>query len=830
MPLRSQFKFWADPFRKTKASPGLTGDDYADILKSKAFLKMDPLEQIKVQREIQEIEHLRGQETREAATHGLEETELREEQERIRKIQGILESRRTPAQKAFALNYLAGVPVEQAREMVWGKREPTVEEPTRRERKLKAMEAGTYETGRPPGALIGKPPTRPGGVQIRTIEGETIVEPAGKWGERTPEERTAAMRASEEHAEKVRAVVAGKVEARDEARITRRIQGYLEMGATGDWTKDDVIAAIMGERGMTAADATSLTAHLPSRRELEKERLDRIEAIDVRGEKMREEKKEEARAGRAEVREERQWWHKERREIEEKERETEKDKAQAREDRIRDIDQLGTDMADKKYNRKIEQIKYEDLRKDADRKFLLDKEKLGKKPALDLKGYTDEVLKEGYAWKDSLCGLGFESDFCDVAWDFWQILDFNEAKETTRATKYGVTLKDDAEREAATLTSFRSALPEIFKTLNMKVGKEGLTDGLEKQISFMALLQFALDTHTLGQPQAIAKQQQIAKGKEWWLVPDEIPLKNPKAMKAYKIAMENIVANAKADKNFWTVTNRFFSERFGKDLSLRLEELQRKGEAKMDIAPQLAADLNTLPEHTKNKALKALEAAYNAKTGKIYTPTQKESQELAAFLLGDPKKELAELNRGDLGVNLSGADYIEQTGREPFWSEGLRGLAIRMKYDSDIWTGVIEKALEKGVLGLEDLDIKGGGIGEALAKFGAAFMGVIPAIAIGKKARWSPFKKKGPELPGFKEKVILPQEEVTPGGYWWQKKKEIPAGVEIETPSYKQKAGEIAKDLKGREYSDEDIQAVLDSLADSYGEVSLNVEELLRQR
>jgi len=138
-----------------------------------------------------------------------------------------------------------------------------------------------------------------------------------------------------------------------------------------------------------------------------------------------------------------------------------------------------------------------------------------------------------------------------------------------------------------------------------------------------------------------------------------------------------------------------------------------------------------------------------------------------------------------------------------------------MRYDPDIWTGVLEKATEKGILGLEDVDIKAGGMGEALAKFGAAFMGIVPGIAIGKKAGWFPFKKKGPEIPEFKTKVVLPREEITPG-------------AETETGSYRERASKIAKDLKGREYSNEDIQKVLDSLASSYGEVSINVEELLR--
>jgi len=171
-------------------------DELADILRRPEVKMLDPLQRANLIETIQKAQAAIAKRKEEREKHEAEMLTMGKETQLRERVQAILQSDRVPAQKVTALT-MAGVPLSDARDMVWGKRAPEAEERPTREAAPRARAAPTGEE-----LVEGLRPEKRG-VQFRTIGGELIKEPAGIWEEEklTPEQEIAKREAGLKTAE-----------------------------------------------------------------------------------------------------------------------------------------------------------------------------------------------------------------------------------------------------------------------------------------------------------------------------------------------------------------------------------------------------------------------------------------------------------------------------------------------------------------------------------------------------------------------------------------------------------------------------------------------------
>jgi hypothetical protein len=556
--------------------------------------------------------------------------------------------------------------------------------------------------------------------------------------EKIQREREKAQREEEKaEAERQREAKEAKAEEQRGIWAERRVLGAIESAKLGR-ISEEKLAAILHAEGYPIDIAESLI----EAREKEKEaRRARIKEIDILGRELQKEKKAEEKEAKEKAAE----WAEKRRieiaELMERDREREEKEKEAREERIREMDKIGREEADKRYERRIDAIKYEDERKDIDREYRLNVEKFDEEKAKNLREHKLDKLKEKHKWEKTQFNMGFkDKEFQELSKQFWETLDFNKEKEQLKAEKKELQLEFDKEKEANVMTRFEKTLEREYDQLNLDIKKFGLTKDIEARIEQMALLKYALDTKKLGEKEAARKWEEKKLQKEWWFKEKEIPIKEVDALSRFLNATKDLATNTKSD-GFAIAVNKFLAERLGEDVVTMLEELEKEEKAQMEIPAELSINLDSLGADTKDKAIEWLTAAYNSKTKKIYKPNVTEQKDLGKFFLGDPEKEPKELNIEKLGCNLSENDFIKAVAKEPFWSDALKGLIIRMRYDPDIWAGIQSKANEKGVLILSDEEFEKPKKLGIFGKIGAGLMGVLPALGIARVKEWYPFKE-----------------------------------------------------------------------------------------
>jgi len=188
-----------ETFRKRQGEqrePKSLSDELADILRRPEVKMLDPLQRANLIETIQKAQAAIAKREEEREKHETEMLTIGKETQLRERVQAILQSDRVPAQKVTALT-MAGVPLSDARDMVWGKRAPEAEERPAREAAPRARAAPTGEE-----LVEGLRPERRG-VQFRMVGGELIKERAGIWEEErlTPEQKIAKREAGLKEAE-----------------------------------------------------------------------------------------------------------------------------------------------------------------------------------------------------------------------------------------------------------------------------------------------------------------------------------------------------------------------------------------------------------------------------------------------------------------------------------------------------------------------------------------------------------------------------------------------------------------------------------------------------
>lgn len=395
--------------------------------------------------------------------------------------------------------------------------------------------------------------------------------------------------------------------------------------------------------------------------------------------------------------------------------------------------EFGAERADAMFDQEMRRIEYEDEKVETNRRYKLDVEKFGEETAQNKLNYDLDKLKEKHNWEGALFNMGFKNkEFIESANQFYTTLSFNQEKEKTRAEEFGVTYERLIERDANAMREFEEKQKLEYKRLDLETEELGLTKDIEARIKMMALLNFNLNVQKFGLDQTIHQWEKTKADKNWYFKEQEIALKQVNAAASFITTMDKIIGNARESKDIWKVTSKFLRDSLGESIMDVVDVIQEKGEEQIEISPELATDLNTLGEETKNKVIGYLTASYNPKTKRVYKPNVNESNELSEFVLGKADIKPKDLELEKLGCNLSTSEYIEAVLKEPFWSEGLKGLCIRMRYDSDIWSGVQNRAKLTQVLIIPEEEIEKG----------PGFLGRFTEAVKGGLGLWWPFGKK----------------------------------------------------------------------------------------
>ena len=690
--------------RRKKA--GLTGDDYADILKSKAFLKMDPLQQIEIRKIIQETKGLRAEEFRKAEAHKEEMGTQRRATELEENIRNILTSDRTPAQKAIALWYNLGIPKKQANAMVWGERpEGEAEErvPTRREQKLAAIGRDEDVTGRLPGTLIGKPPTERFPV----------------WS--APEDITGAA----ERAEKVRGVRRGEAEARDEARRKRRMGGYLEMGAKGDWTKDEVMSALIGE-GMPADEATTATEHLPSTVELEAKREAERAAIDVRGEEMKKAKIAERDKERARIR---------RQGIEKRvpdyfamyqsgdwtkndlvgalagegisagdastltghlPSQWEKKEATAQE--RKDAEKAALDAKKHAFN----VVKYNDAQAVIERDYEDEKITKGEERATKDRDFKKWRLDKEFDFMKLFMDADFDmEDFAPAITGLFGIFDENIANDKRVGDALGSLIEITDEQEEQAIALYETTKGPQIKLIDDAVAKEGMTDTSDYQIKIIALAELGRDIKQLGLEDTVKKW---SKPKQWWFQAGKTPFTNKESQAVFREAIEKYAHEATTEGMMGLTENVILENMSKKSATLAkdIKALAKKGEpVEIPLPPSFSAALTGLSPEVTNEAMACYKSIWNSK-GKLDEPTPGQVKDLVTMTCGrrpdnkEKEHETPEYKEA-LPVNVeSDSEYASLiTGMAQLTRE-QKGWLLMKRFSPEMWKDFQDIASARG--------------------------------------------------------------------------------------------------------------------------------------
>lgn len=681
--------------RRKKA--GLTGDDYADILKSKAFLKMDPLQQIEIRKIIQETKGLKAEEFRKSETHREEIETQKRARELEDNIRTILASDRTPAQKAIALWVNLGIPKKQANAMVWGERpEGEAEErvPTRRERKLAAIERGEDVTGRPPGTLIGKPPTerfpvwstpediaaaREHAKGLREAEtarregritrmGERQVERAAiVERERTEVKEALAARYTEVdklregELERVRAIRKAEEDKRTEETTAKMTSNFIDGYRTRQYTKTDLIGLLSGLPGISPSDAVNMTGDLPS--EWDK-KVYKDEQLKAHEKKLQ--------------------------------------------DRIKDT---------RKYRDEREKVEYDRLQ--------TEREETKEKADADAK-YKLTLLDRTYNWVGLMRDLGFDAeDFVQIVPQFLSILDPSQEEADKIAKALGTTSDIVTKNTGEIMAEFGKQFKVQCGNTEGKFKKEGLTDRVRDECEFLAILAFEHDVKETDFNAAKKKWQKAISEKGWYFGSQEVPFESEELTNAFLEQMSKEIGRQDVE-NLMDRSASWLDEKSAR----RAKELIKPEKEGVDLEAQLPDELrtamSTLGEGERLDAMQALRTGFDEKTKRFKEPRGTRMTEGIEFVIGMGDEIMAK-PREEYPVNLGYGDYIATVLASTSLEEATKGWLIVMRSKPEWWQSVIEQAELYGTIPgpgdeAERVDI-GERIGGALRKVGEKIVG-----------------------------------------------------------------------------------------------------------
>jgi len=609
-------------------------EELADILKRPEVKMLDPLQRADLIERIQKAQAAIAKREEEREKHEAEMLEIGRQEQMQEKIQAILRSDRVPAQKATAL-WMAGVPLSEAREMVWGKRE-VEEAPTRaREEKGLGVQRGSErrvlgaiesaEAGRISGAELaailsaeGYPteiaekiePSPPRGVQVRTVEGELITEPiGGPMGRRisTPEE----------------------LEAAEKRALTRQ------------------------------------------------ERL-RAEEKEVR---------EKAAT----------WWEKKRQDIAEateKDRERAEEEAETRNLRIKEIDELGRELATQKYNRRIEKIKYEDGKKDIERKYEDSKIKYGDEKATAERNYNVKVLQEMRGWTKTLHDMGFEDEnVIKAITKFSAFLDPIGDKTEMLAEGLEFVIEENKEGKKQATEELGIQMKKLYEEIDIAGIEES-----EDKIAMLAYLQFRLDAEELGRDAAIAKWRGIIETGGWYFGPEDLPLKRKANQDTFREVMKYVVDEATKGETL-EVAGKVFGKTFEKDLQNIMKNIKKEKKVTLELPDEFKSVMSKLTEGYSKSVMDALKSCTNSKTGEWeYDPSSSNRDKCIDFITGRDIMDLRE-DHSLLPVNLSDDEYIMAIMEAPELSRKLQGWAMWVRFmQPALWGKMEDMAASVGKL------------------------------------------------------------------------------------------------------------------------------------
>lgn len=859
---RMGYKMSPGEITQKYGSPGQAeksvSNQIADILKSRDFMMLDPKGRAEVIKLAQEIKVAEAEEARARETHEAEMMAKGRETQLQTKIQDILQSNRVPAQKVTALT-MAGVPLSDARDMVWGKGAPeeavgkkgvetkAPEDILKTRRTLGyvlAAKAGKYSSAELTAALMGEgmtseaaktiaeqipaAPERPRGVRVFEEGGRLITAPVvapptaaeearlGVEAERGELHRKylyaledARKKEVAAQAEKTRGnILKAMTDEAEQARLeaeARRLM-LLEVDARGReltaQKKAEEKERLQAQKEYWENKRNAIKDAITTEAEKEKEkaaaREDRIRHLDSLYEKTKTAKEEKEQA-RLEKEEEK--WKETRKAIKEateKDDETRRNEEEAERERDKEARELGEELADKRYKLKMEKIKYDDEKKKIDREYQDKKDK-------ELRDYKVTILEKTFNWMKLFDGMGFDNkDLIEIVPQFLRTLDVNKKDEADLMSAFDVMGKVAALNEEEVVTEYERLLKEQYSSIDRQITTEGLTEEIENQVEMSAFLQFALDDKRLGHEQAIEKWKNILKTGGWYFGPAEIPFKSVKAKSVFREKMKEVIEEAKA-ADIIEVAGKVVGKQNQKKLEELVKESKKKKGAEVLLPEALETAITGLNDSDSNQIIDSYKSILDTKAGAItYEPATTDREKCIAWACG-VRNEGRE--RKDLPVNLTPGEYLIALLKEPRLTQKMRGWLIWKRFTPVLWEGMQNEA---GILGhlvmskAEETQPDG-----ILDKIGSMTKGLLK---IGEKItgwyKWGKEEKKETEI-----------KESKPEGkrYFWQpKEKELrEVGRDIKEdlreivkthPGIKGK--EAAMYLKEMGWSDDDIRAL----------------------
>ena len=587
--------------RRRKA--GLTGDDYADILKSKAFLKMDPLQQMEIHKIIQETKGLKAEEFRKSETHREEIETQKRAGELEDNIRTILASDRTPAQKAIALWVNLGIPKKQANAMVWGERpegEVETRVPTRRERRFGFVAGQTYVPGtyqaperkRPPGTLIG--PT-------------------------TEEQRRRLL----------------PLEERQFDEAQRQFDITFQEAKRKAKTQEELQEATLEFNEKTAANLHAReTQRIENQYELETKTLALDEANSARTFRLNEAAEERATT---------EMYH--RMGIE--------DKTLVQ----------GAYEFEKGYSFKMKQLEqlahqFDITTTTGQNQFLAQLDQRADE-------FNATMTEEGKQFN-----LTFGED----------VRRFDITTEEGR-NQFLATLEEQKAKRADVMTQFGGNLELAYKQLDLNIKEFGLDEERQVQVQQLALWTFELEKEQFGERQAVQRWKERQAEKELWWKEKAFKLEDKKTQALIDEVYARIETNAKTMGFEQAIAKEKMLQGW-ETIKIAWAELNKQAGFKVDIPTAMSADLAAVPE-LQDDVISWVRATIDPKTGKPFTPTTKQWEEVNLWLYGIGEEEKRPMER--LGINLSAVDWFRELNLQATWKPELRGFLLACRYNDACW-------------------------------------------------------------------------------------------------------------------------------------------------
>lgn len=367
--------------------------------------------------------------------------------------------------------------------------------------------------------------------------------------------------------------------------------------------------------------------------------------------------------------------------------------------------EFGADEATRMFDEKMRLFEYKKDVKDTDREYELNVEKFGEEKAENIRKYNLETIAEEHSWSELLYQRGFKNtEFIETSKQFWDTLDFNKAKEETRAREFGITTELTREEEVGIMERFDDTLKKEYAQLDLDIEKHGLNVDTEERIRTLALMNVALKTDQLGLDQAIQEfEKGEAERKEWWNKKD-YELKDENADRLLQETEARIINNAK-ETDLKTAIYKESIRQFDEELELEYAKLAQKSidedTLAVQISPGLSVTLGNMSSEMQADVTRMIGTVYDEKKG-FYHPKPEEMAKITEFFFGRAEGETRPKER--FGVNLDPDEFIRSCAGEFDWSDQMKGWCIITRDKDYMWKKVIARGIETGSYISPDID------------------------------------------------------------------------------------------------------------------------------